>query len=64
MIEIVAGPSETPVLTGMTLRVPDLDITAGYFARNGVFFTRDTFTISIEAEDATGVELVFALGEA
>lgn len=64
VIEIVAGPSETPVLTGMTLRVPDLDITAGYFARNGVFFTRDTFTISIEAEDATGVELVFALGEA
>lgn len=64
ILKIGPGPSATPALTGMILRVPDLDIPAGHFARNGVFFTRDTFTVSVETEDATGVDLVFALGDA
>jgi catechol 2,3-dioxygenase-like lactoylglutathione lyase family enzyme len=64
LLEIVAGPSASPVLAGMTVRVPDLDLPARHFARNGIFFTRDTFTVSVEKEDATGTDLVFALGEA
>lgn len=64
VLEIGPGPSATPVLAGMILRVPDLDIPAGHLARSGIFFTRDTFTVSVEADDATGVDLVFALGDA
>jgi hypothetical protein len=43
--------------------VPDLDIPAGLLAREGIFFTRDTFSVTVEPEDANGVRLVFGLGE-
>lgn len=63
LLHILSGGPAEPVLTGMEVTVPDLDIPAGLLAREGIFFTRDTFSVTVEPEDANGVRLVFGLGE-
>ena len=63
-LTVTSGDRAEPSLTGMTVMVPTLDLPAGHFAAGGIYFTRDTFTVSVDPDDANGVALNFTLAQA
>lgn len=63
-LTVTSGDKAEPSLTGMSVMVPTLDLPAGHFARSGIYFSRDTFTVSVDPDDANGVALNFTLANA
>ncbi|MEQ8707783.1 MAG: VOC family protein [Rhodospirillales bacterium] len=63
-LTVTPGEKAEPLLAGMSVMVPTLDLPAGHFAAGGIYFSRDTFTVSVDPADANGVALNFTLANA